>query len=90
MEIKEILKFKKYSENEIINLAKKEIEKAEKENVALLFIKDKNFPEKLKVIPYPPLFLYIKGHLLQDKNLIAVIGSRKPTSYGKEVAYKFS
>ncbi|MCD6490036.1 MAG: DNA-processing protein DprA, partial [Thermodesulfobacterium sp.] len=42
------------------------------------------------VIPYPPLFLYIKGHLLQDKNLIAVIGSRKPTSYGKEVAYKFS
>ncbi len=90
IEIKEILKFKKYSENEVINLAEKEIEKAEKEKVEILFIKDEKFPEKLKVIPYPPLFLYIKGYLLEDKNLLAIIGSRKPTSYGKEVAYKFS
>ncbi len=90
LEIREIIKFKKYSETEIINLAQKELEKAEKEKVRILFIKDKEFPEKLKTISYPPLFLYVKGNFLQDKNLIAIIGSRKPTSYGKEVAYKFS
>lgn len=88
--IRELIKFKGYSENEIINLAKKELNKAEKEKVKIVFIRDKEFPEKLKTISYPPLFLYVKGEFLQDKNLIAIIGSRKPTSYGKEVAYKFS
>jgi len=88
--IKEILKAKKYSETDILALAEKEIEKAEKIGVKLLFIGDREFPEKLKSISYPPLFLYIKGNLKQDKNLIAIIGSRKPTSYGKEVAYQFS
>jgi DNA processing protein len=90
IDIREIISFKKYSENEIIDLAKKEIERAKKENTKIYFIKDKEFPEKLKVISYAPLFLYVKGELLKDKNLIAIIGSRKPTSYGKEVAYKFS
>ncbi|AEH23090.1 DNA protecting protein DprA [Thermodesulfobacterium geofontis OPF15] len=90
IDIREIISFKKYSENEIIDLAKKEIERAKKENTKIYFIKDKEFPEKLKTISYAPLFLYVKGKLLKDKNLIAIIGSRKPTSYGKEVAYKFS
>lgn len=89
-DIKEILKAKKYSENDILALAEKEIEKAEKIGVKILFIGDREFPEKLKSISYSPLFLYIKGNLKQDKNLIAIIGSRKPTSYGKEVAYQFS
>jgi len=90
IDIREIISFKKYSENEIIDLAKKEIERAKKEKTKIYFIKDKEFPEKLKTISYVPLFLYVKGELLRDKNLIAIIGSRKPTSYGKEVAYKFS
>ncbi len=88
--IEEILRVKKYSKNEILTLAKEELKKAEERKTELLFIRDEEFPEKLKKISYPPLFLYVKGNLKKDKNLIAIIGSRKPTSYGKEVAYQFS
>ena len=88
--IKEILKFKNYSEDEIITLAEEELDKAKKQETKILFIKEKEFPERLKTISYAPLFLYVKGNLWQNKNFIAIIGSRKPTPYGKEVAYKFS
>lgn len=90
MDIREILKVKGYSENEIISLAKEELKKAEKYSAKILFIKEKEFPENLKKISYPPIFLYTKGKFLSEKKFIGVIGSRKPTSYGKEVAYKFS
>lgn len=90
LEIRDILRTKKYSEDEILKLAKKELERAKERGVKILFIKDVEFPEKLKKISYPPLFLYVKGEFREDINLIAIIGSRKPTSYGKEVAYQFS
>ncbi len=71
------------------DLAEKELERAKKLGLEILFIKDKAFPLELREIPYPPLFLYIKGHLSTSKNL-AIVGSRKPTSYGKEVATLFA
>lgn len=89
IDIKDVLKFKNYSEDEIKSLAEKEFGKAEKLKVKILFIKEDEFPPKLKEINYPPLFIYLRGYL-QNKNLIAIIGSRKPTPYGKEVAYHFS
>ena len=45
------------------------------------------FPEKLKNIPHPPKQIYVMGNaeLLHQKS-IAVVGSRKYTVYGKNVA----
>jgi DNA processing protein len=46
-------------------------------------ILDKNYPEYLKQIYNPPAILFYKGNLqLLRKNLLAVVGSRKNTSYG--------
>jgi len=48
-------------------------------------IKDDIYPQYLKEISNPPLKLYYKGNLnlLKEERLIAVVGTRNPSSYGK-------
>jgi DNA processing protein len=52
---------------------------------------DDDFPKKLKELPGAPLLLYYKGSLNGLKaNSVAIVGTRKMTSYGREVTEKFS
>src|SRR4030042_2239551 len=52
---------------------------------------DSDYPENLKAVDSAPLILYYIGNLHKtDSNAIAIVGSRKMSSYGKEIAYKFS
>lgn len=63
----------------------------EKENINIITLFDKEYPTNLKVINNPPYILYVKGDLSVLKGtLIAVVGSRKATSYGKWVAEKLT
>jgi DNA processing protein len=49
----------------------------------------KDIPESLKEIPQPPKVLYIKGDLPKKEMVyLAVVGSRKYTSYGKDICEK--
>ncbi|BAU23851.1 hypothetical protein THC_1486 [Caldimicrobium thiodismutans] len=82
----------KENKEDLLNLkklAQREIERAEKEGIQILFLGDQAFPQELKAIPYPPLFLYIKGEIPSAPKL-AIVGSRKPTPYGKEVTERFA
>ncbi len=58
---------------------------------ALLTILDTDYPILLKEIPDPPIALFVKGnkHLLASLQL-AIVGSRNPTSMGKETAFAFA
>jgi DNA processing protein len=68
-----------------------EISKIEKQKVSLVTFSDDNYPPNLKSIFDPPIVLYVKGKLLpQDRIAIAIVGTRRPTSYGKMVAEKLS
>ncbi len=52
---------------------------------------DKLFPEFLTMMPNPCYLLYYKGNIeLLTSFSIGIIGSRKPTSYGKYVANYFA
>ncbi len=52
---------------------------------------DSEYPELLRQIYDPPIVLYVKGRLLpQDKNAVAMVGSRMTTHYGIEVARKLA
>ncbi|MBM3829240.1 MAG: DNA-protecting protein DprA [Verrucomicrobia bacterium] len=52
---------------------------------------DTEYPELLRQIYDPPIVLYVKGTLTaQDKNAVALVGSRQTTSYGTETARKFA
>ena len=54
-------------------------------NYNFITINDDIYPECLKEISNPPLKLYYKGNLdlLKEERLIAVVGTRNPSSYGK-------
>jgi DNA processing protein len=57
------------------------------ENARKITLQDKDYPAILKEIHDPPKELYIKGEIInQDKTAIGVVGTRKYTQYGKEVA----
>ncbi len=46
-----------------------------------------DYPPRLKEIPDPPPVLYYKGTLLpSDERSVAVVGTRGPTTYGREAA----
>lgn len=54
-------------------------------------ILDKDYPRNLKGLDGAPSVLYYKGNLnCLEGNSVAIVGSRRMTSYGKEVTEKFS
>lgn len=57
------------------------------EDIDLLLHDDADFPESLRTLPQPPLFLYVRGnHTLLNEPTVAIVGSRKYSPYGKQVA----
>jgi DNA processing protein len=65
--------------------AEKELLKAEKESVELVFYMDKKYPSRLKNIPDAPSILYLKGNIdFENPKAVAIVGTRQATSYGKE------
>jgi len=67
------------------------LKKLEKLKIEFVVRDDKNYPENLKDLDNAPMVLYIRGKLkAEDTNAVAVVGSRKMTSYGREVTEKFS
>ncbi|MDD3498080.1 MAG: DNA-processing protein DprA [Candidatus Moranbacteria bacterium] len=62
-----------------------------KENIRVSSISDDEYPELLKEIPSAPYLIYKKGNLdFNTSPMVAIVGSRKMTSYGKQVAYSLS
>lgn len=52
-------------------------------------LEDKDYPSLLKEIPDPPKILYYKGSPeLLKKEAVAIVGTRRPTEYGKDVALR--
>ncbi len=52
-------------------------------------LKPEQFPKALLEIPEPPKVLYIRGKLpSEDMIYLAVVGSRKYTSYGRDICEK--
>lgn len=60
-------------------------------NIELINIYDKYYPDRLKVIYDPPVVLYVKGNkkILKEKG-ISIVGCRLCTKYGEKIAKKLS
>ncbi len=64
----------------------KELEILEKNNVKLIAYYHEDYPEVLKHLTAPPILLYVKGEIKpSDLISISIVGTRKPTNYGKLV-----
>ncbi|NIA18317.1 MAG: DNA-protecting protein DprA, partial [Actinobacteria bacterium] len=60
------------------------MEKLEKENIKIVAADDKLYPKPLKEIYGPPALIYYRGLLSEDEEFnLAVVGSRKYSSYGQ-------
>jgi DNA processing protein len=69
------------------NSYQKIIEFILKNQIGLLEISNKNYPDILKQIYSPPPLLFFKGDKIKNPGLmVAIVGSRKCTDYGREVA----
>lgn len=60
-------------------------------NIEMVTIKNKDYPDKLKVIYDPPVVLYVKGNktILNEKS-VAIVGCRICTKYGENIAKKLA
>jgi len=71
-----------------------EMEKMTKENIQMIDFGNPLYPPLLREIPSAPYILYAKSELkiseIFSGYLISIVGSRKMTSYGKQVAYSFA
>ncbi len=52
---------------------------------------DTQYPEPLRAIPDAPPVLYLRGEYIEkDKLAIAIVGTRRTTSYGRRIAQQFA
>lgn len=67
------------------------IELMKEYKVKAICLGDEDYPQLLADIYDPPVVLYCRGNiqLLKEKDKIAVVGTRRPTRYGKDVVIKF-
>lgn len=59
----------------------------DRQGIGFISIEDESYPNSLREIPAPPYGLFYKGNLdLLRYDYLAIAGTRKPSSYGKEVS----
>jgi DNA processing protein len=73
-------------------LAEKEVEFMEKNDMQAVFYSEENFPVRLKQLNDAPTILYFKGsslELFNKSRVLAIVGTRNPTDYGKQCCEEF-
>jgi DNA processing protein len=67
------------------------MERCDKLGLQVRIWDDPDYPARLKEIPYPPPVIYVRGSILEtDARAVALVGTRRPTAYGKEVTRLFA
>jgi DNA processing protein len=60
------------------------------DDIKTINIEDKNYPKLLKKIEEPPKVLYYRGELKSEEKCFAIVGTRRFSSYGKQVALEIA
>ncbi len=77
-----------YKPNSFVN---EQIKKGESLGVTIITFWDDEYPFLLKKIYDPPVILFIKGTFTEnDIDSIAIVGTRMPTPYGRNIAQKLA
>ncbi|MCB0714075.1 MAG: DNA-processing protein DprA [Ignavibacteriae bacterium] len=71
--------------------AERQERRADEFGASIVTIADEKYPDSLRQIWSAPTVLYLKGNLLQeDRNAIAIVGTRGGSVYGKITAEKYA
>ena len=80
---------KNIDKHKIIELAKKELEFVEKNDIKFLFYTDNDYPYKLKQCEDAPVAIYVKGTAdLNNLKAISIVGTRSASNYGISLCKK--
>ncbi len=63
---------------------------AQRHGVRILTREDADYPKALRDIPDPPVVLYVRGVLAVEDAAVALVGSRRASLYGLEVAERLA
>ena len=67
------------------------LEAIESRKLWLLLDAHDDYPAALRVIPDPPLYLWLRGDISRSDDMaVAIVGTRLPTEYGRGMASKFA
>lgn len=78
------------SRQQALEIAKKELDFIQKNNITPLFFTDKSYPFRLKECIDAPMILFTKGNAdFNSGKFVAVVGTRKITPYGQRLCEKF-
>lgn len=81
-------KFLKFREEFDLETYKKQLKK---QKISFITLLDKEYPSLLKSIFNPPAVLYTKGDItLLNSPCLAIVGTRRITSYGREITEMFA
>lgn len=70
--------------------AERELKFVEKHKISLLFFTNSDYPNRLKYCSDGPILLYYKGVAnLNASKIVSVVGSPKPSEYGKAITESF-
>jgi len=80
-----------YLESADSSLVKADLDWMQKQDCHILTLIDERYPSQLKTISDPPPILYVRGEVacLKEPQL-AIVGSRNPTTGGKQNAQQFA
>ena len=67
--------------------ADRELDRCRDLGVTIVTIDEGAYPDSLRRLPGAPLALYLRGHLPSLEGAVAVVGTRRCSSYGRRVAY---
>jgi DNA processing protein len=70
----------------LIQRVEAEWDAAVRKDLRILTRDDAEYPSMLAALPDAPVVLYVKGGLLDGRVRLAVVGSRRATAYGRQVA----
>lgn len=74
---------------DVLKRAEEEVEFILKYKIKPIFFTDAEYPQRLKFCNDSPVLMYYKGNAnLNAEKIVAVVGTRKPDDYGKELTHK--
>ncbi len=74
---------------DILKRAEKEIDFMHRHQINYSFYLDDNYPRRLKNCPDSPVIFFYKGNVdFEHSKIVSIVGTRKATSYGKELCNK--
>ncbi len=67
-----------------------ELSRIQSLGITLLTWDDPAYPDRLRHIYAPPPVLYVRGTFLPGEPMVAIVGTRRPTAYGREVGRRLA